>query len=162
MKFVLMMVLSVSLCNAQSILPNKNLTPGIADKSISAEQLRHPAFIRSRRHVSEQTKREVFQRYGIPLEQHRQYEIDHFLPLCLAGENSISNLWPELWVGPYGAHAKDRLELYLHRRVNKGQMTLQEAQNCFLTEPWTNAYNRAGFKPGLKQKIFSVTHRPVK
>lgn len=145
-----------------SVLPRQDLTPGIADPSVSAEQLRHPSFIRKRRNVPLAEKKLVLQRYGIPWSQHRLYEIDHDLPLCLGGMNTISNLWPEPWAGPYGAKFKDRLEVYLHRRVNKGQMTLQEAQACFLTEPWTNAYNRAGFKPGLKQRVFSITHRPVK
>lgn len=147
---------------AASFLPDPKLTPGVVDTNVTAQMLRSPKFIKARRHVGEAEKRLVFQRYGIPWEQHKSFEVDHYVPLCIGGQNTISNLWPEPWSGPYGAHAKDRLEVYLHRRVNKGQMTLQEAQACFLNGTWTNAYNAAGFKPGLKQRVFTITHRPVK
>jgi hypothetical protein len=48
------------------------------------------------------------------------YEVDHLLPLEVGGSNDIKNRWPQptekLGV-PMGAHAKDRLENYLHRQV---------------------------------------------
>lgn len=88
MKLILFWISTMTLCNAQSVLPNKSLTPGIADPSVSAEQLRHPSFIRKRRNVPLAEKKLVLQRYGIPWSQHRLYEIDHDLPLCLGGMNN--------------------------------------------------------------------------
>ena len=57
------------------------------------------------------------------------YELDHFIPLELGGHPSDpGNLWPQLWTGTCGAHAKDVVENRLHRAVCAGTMTLAEAQ----------------------------------
>lgn len=152
----------LAIAAALSFLPDPNLTPGVVDTNVTAEMLRVPAFIKARRNVPVSEKKEVFARYGIPWSQHSRFEIDHYVPLCIGGVNTISNLWPEVWGGKYGAHAKDRIECFLHRRVNKGQMTLQEAQSAFLDGPWTNAFSKYGLKPGLRTTVFKLTHKAVK
>ena len=61
------------------------------------------------------------------------YEEDHLIPLELGGHpTDESNLWPEPWNGPNGAHAKDRVENKLHRKVCNGQISLQDAQQQML------------------------------
>jgi len=61
------------------------------------------------------------------------YEEDHMIPLELGGHpTDPRNLWAEPWDGPNGAHAKDKIENKLHRKVCKGQMTLEEARAAML------------------------------
>lgn len=150
---------SLTLC---AILPLPSLTPGVVNTNVTAALLRSPKFIKAARSVPESEKREVFQRYGIDWSQRSKFEIDHYLPLCLGGMNTVSNLWPEHWNGIYGAHAKDRLEVYLHRKVNKGTISLQEAQDAFLKTSWTNSFVKYGLKPGIKTKLFPLIHKAVK
>lgn len=72
---------------------------------------------------------------GTPLD----YEEDHREPLKVGGDPyDPANLWPELWNGPRGAHAKDVIE----ERVGvdlciKKVLTLAEAQAVFLGNWWT-------------------------
>ena len=47
------------------------------------------------RKVSWAKKQVVYDAYGVPEEDRKNYTIDHFIPLSLGGSNHISNLWPE-------------------------------------------------------------------
>lgn len=114
--------------------------------------LRSPKFIKGSRNVPESAKREVFRRYGIPWEQRRQFEVDHLVPLCLGGENAVSNLWPESWSGRWGAHSKDRLEVYLHKQVNRGKLSLHDAQTMIATN-WTNAFIKCGLSTRMTTEL---------
>lgn len=70
------------------------------------------------------------------------YEEDHLVSLEIGGNpTSPDNLWPEPWVGKYGAHAKDRLENALKRDVCSGKMTLAEAQHEIATD-WIGTYQK--------------------
>lgn len=72
----------------------------------------------------------------------RTYEEDHLISLEIGGHpTDPRNLWPQEWDGPYGAHAKDRLENYLHRAVCSGRMTLAEAQAA-VSSNWIVAYQK--------------------
>jgi len=51
----------------------------------------------------------------------------------------VTNLWPEKWEGPEGAHVKDRLEVALLHLVCKGKLPLAEAQHAITTD-WITAY----------------------
>jgi len=67
------------------------------------------------------------------------YEEDHRVPLEVGGNpTDPRNLWPELWDGPRGAHAKDTVENAVHRAVCSGQMTLAQGQAVFLGDWWTS------------------------
>jgi hypothetical protein len=46
------------------------------------------------------------------------------------------NLWPELWDGPRGAHAKDVIENRVHGDVCDGRLTLAQGQAVFLGDWW--------------------------
>jgi len=69
-------------------------------------------------------------------------EEDHRVPLACGGNpTSPQNLYPELWVGRYGAHAKDKVEAEEHRRLCRGEITLAQCQAIFLGD-WTKEYDR--------------------
>lgn len=65
------------------------------------------------------------------------YEEDHRVPLEVGGNpTATTNLWPEPWNGPTGAHAKDALENKVHADVCAGRMTLAQGQAIFLGNWW--------------------------
>lgn len=72
----------------------------------------------------------------------RTFEEDHLVSLEIGGHpTDPRNLWPQPWDGAYGAHAKDRLENYLHRAVCSGRITLAEAQAA-VSSNWIQAYQK--------------------
>ena len=93
------------------------------------------------RNVPEAVKRQDYAEYGITSHQPHEYEVDHLISLELGGSNSIKNLWPESYHGPWNAHIKDRLENELHRRVCSGALDLKEAQREISTN-WIEAYKK--------------------
>ncbi len=66
------------------------------------------------------------------------YEEDHRVPLSSGGAPmDPRNLWPELWSGPHGAHAKDAIELQVLRDLCSGRTTLAQAQAFWMGNFWT-------------------------
>jgi hypothetical protein len=120
-------------------LPDPALTPG-AIVLVGPETVCKPGYAGQSRGVTEAMKRAVFHAYGIPPDSTR-YEIDHLIPLCLAGSNDVRNLFPQPWDGPCGARVKDRLEVQVYRDVCAGKLTLQEGQAIFRGD-WTRALGR--------------------
>lgn len=72
------------------------------------------------------------------------YEEDHRLDLACGGNpTSPLNLYPQPWNTPYGAHTKDIVESYEHRRLCKGEITLAQCQAVFLApNDWRKEYDR--------------------
>lgn len=65
------------------------------------------------------------------------YEEDHILPLSSGGHpKSPKNLEPQLWSGKYGAHAKDVIELKVHKDICLGKLTLAQGQEIFISGSW--------------------------
>jgi hypothetical protein len=119
-------------------LPDPVLTPG-AVVLVGPETVCKAGYAGRERAVSEATKRAVFHAYGIA--PSGRYEVDHLIPLCLAGSNDERNLFPMPYDGPYGARVKDRLEVWAYREVCAGRLTLAEAQGLFRVD-WTKALGR--------------------
>ena len=68
------------------------------------------------------------------------YEEDHRVPLEVGGNPADPrNLWPEIWAGSRGAHAKDAIENRVHADVCSGRLTLAQGQAVFLGDWWTAA-----------------------
>jgi hypothetical protein len=117
------------------------LTPG-AVSSITSEELCTGHFeTKSVRRVSTALRRRVFAEYGIPWEEHAEYECDHLIPLECGGSNDIRNLWPERLRGEWGAYRKDRLENRLHRAICAGEISLRDAQEQVASN-WISLYKR--------------------
>jgi len=122
------------------IYPDPTLTPGDVFPDVTAAQICTPGYARRVRDVPVEEKREVYQRYNIPYTPGK-YEVDHFIPLELGGSNAVTNLWPERYSPPPGAHEKDKVENYLHNQVCSGAMTLQQAQDAIRTD-WYAIYQQ--------------------
>lgn len=70
------------------------------------------------------------------------WEEDHLVPLSVGGSpTSEQNLWLETRTGPWGAAAKDRLEVRMHSLVCKDQVPLATAQQAFESN-WISAYQQ--------------------
>jgi hypothetical protein len=101
------------------------------------------------RNVSGSLKLQVYRRYGMSgpkaafpgTDLLPPYEIDHLVSLELGGSNDITNLWPEAFDQPLGAHAKDQLENKLHRLICAGRIPVEVAQHAIATD-WVAAYHQ--------------------
>jgi hypothetical protein len=121
--------------------PDSVMTPGavldVADTDICT-----PGYSSRVRHVTAQTKREVYAEYGVTVHAPGDYEVDHLISLEIGGSNSIKNLWPESYLTrPWNAHVKDKLENRLHRMVCDHTISLKTAQDA-IAKDWIAAYKK--------------------
>src|SRR5207237_4646192 len=88
--------------------PRRALTPGVA-LSVTRAQICISGYASGARDVSDAEKAAVYARYGVAWVPYA-HEVDHLISLELGGSNVIRNLWPEPYVGQWGARTKDVLE----------------------------------------------------
>jgi hypothetical protein len=119
-------------------LPNPSLTPGDT-LDVTAADICVSGYSSKVRDVPDSVKNQAYQEYGILTHAPRAYEVDHLISLELGGSNSIKNLWPESYTGPWNAHIKDKLENHLHSLVCNGTLDLKTAQMEISTD-WIAAY----------------------
>jgi hypothetical protein len=136
------------------IYPDPERTPGAVNPDISQDNIRETIcnprwstrFIRPEAGYTNRLKVEQIAEYGYSDSRVRDYEEDHFIPLELGGNpTDPKNLWPEPFdtsVADGGAHAKDRVENYLHAEVCSGSLTLEQAQHE-ITEDWYRVYSES-------------------
>lgn len=123
----------------EQLLPDPNLTPG-AVVDVSLEELCVPGYAARVRRVDIAARKQAFRMYGLSNVDRRDYELDHLIPLSLAGSNDIKNIWPESRITePWNAEVKDTLEDVLHREVCAGRVRLGNAQWAIRTH-WIQAY----------------------
>lgn len=125
-------VLAFSWHYYQSLFPDHSLTPGAVFAEVTEAQVCTVGYTKTVRDVPISVKKKVFALYGIPWEEHANYEVDHYISLELGGSNEIANLWPEPYNPRPGARQKDVVENYLHRQVCDGKMSLKEAQEAIV------------------------------
>jgi len=125
---------------AFEVRPDKNLTGGsvrTGDRDAACGHARE-----NRGPLRSARRDEILRRYGLPPGTHPDYEIDHFIPLCLGGSDDPSNLWPQPRRSiekTWNAEAKDRLERLMCNMVCDGQIDIATAQQAFATD-WIAAY----------------------
>jgi hypothetical protein len=136
------------------IYPDPERTPGAINPDITQENIReticNPRWstksIRPEESYTHRLKIEQIGEYGYSDSRLKDYEEDHFIPLELGGNpTDAKNLWPEPFetsVPDGGAHAKDKVENYLHAEVCSGSLTLQQAQRE-IAEDWYRVYQAA-------------------
>ncbi len=106
-----------------------SLTPGV--KCQHPSEYRYPSQIAyCDRSVSTGTKNSVIRDYdhqlGYQIEEmsRSDFKIDHYIPLCMGGDNAKTNLWPQ----HKSVYTKtDPIEMYLCQRLEKDQITQDEA-----------------------------------
>ena len=133
------------------IYPDSARTPGAINPDIAQENIReticNPRWstksIRPEARYTNRLKMEQIGQYGYSDSRLRDYEEDHFIPLELGGNpTDPKNLWPEPFetsLPDGGAHAKDKVENYLHAEVCSGSLTLDQAQREISVD-WYRVY----------------------
>src|SRR5262249_17939873 len=113
--------LILQLAIGDGVYPDPKLTPGAADRHVRQGNIQQticqPGYTATVRHVTLRTRKQVFASYGIPYENHADYELDHLISLELGGTNAVANLWPQHYFPRPGAREKDVVENSLHSRV---------------------------------------------
>jgi hypothetical protein len=133
------------------IYPDPARTPGAINPDITQENIHdticNPRWstksIRPEESYTHRLKIQQIGEYGYSDSRLRDYEEDHFIPLELGGSpTDPKNLWPEPFeasIPDGGAHAKDKVENYLHAEVCSGSLTLDQAQRE-IEEDWYRVY----------------------
>jgi hypothetical protein len=136
------------------IYPDPARTPGAINPEITQEDIReticNPRWstksIRPEESYTHRLKVEQIGEYGYSDSRLRDYEEDHFIPLELGGNpTDPKNLWPEPFetsIPDGGAHAKDKVENYLHAEVCSGSLTLDQAQHEIAAD-WYRVYTES-------------------
>jgi hypothetical protein len=79
-------------------------------------------------------ERRVLALYGLQWSERGNYEIDHLVPRCIGGADTVLNLWPEPLAE---AVRKDRKEREICRAVcDLGTMSITEGQRFFIEGKW--------------------------
>ena len=92
--------------------------------------------------MPQRLRNEAYSKYGITSPNPGDYQLDHLIPLCLGGSNSIRNLWPQSYrTSPWNAHVKDVLERRLCNLACNGRVDLQTAQREIATD-WIKQYQK--------------------
>lgn len=138
-------------CVVKMGLPDPACTPGAVNFALTREQV-CSMHATDERHTHSAVIRETFVAYGVSRDDGVEREDDHLIPLWLGGaDNEIANHWPQIYEdwsalkagtlpeSKLGAHAKDRLERWLHIWVCKDGNSLKEAQRMIATD-WKAAY----------------------
>jgi hypothetical protein len=122
-----------------SFLPNPKLTPG-ATLDVTEKDLCKNGYESRDRTIPVSVKGQVVDRYGINASA-SGYNIDHLIPVGLAGSNSLTNLWPQPLSGEWSYQKKNRLEAKLQKMVCSGAVDLKTAQNEIAND-WVSAYKK--------------------
>ena len=129
-----------------AVVPDPTITPGQARTTNVGENCATPT--NRLRHWSRERDDRIMAEYGLPAGPHRDFELDHLVPLGIGAADSDANLWPEprRSIEPqWNAETKDRLEWKLRDLACSGQLDVREAQRA-IAEDWTAAYGRF-FRP---------------
>lgn len=115
--------------NAGSAQPNLTVTPGHlctpADPNFKEYRYaEHIAYCN--RNVTQQMKQQVAASYNVPQANWTSYEFDHLIPLCIGGDSSVDNLWPQPR-GQNDADSKDKLENDLFNQMSAGTLSQKAA-----------------------------------
>jgi hypothetical protein len=150
-RLLIILITALSVQAASDSLPNPSLTPGDT-MHVDPMALCTPGYTKIVRDVPQSLKDSIYKRYGVTEHKTGDYEIDHLIPLCLGGANTVTNLWPQSYLTqPWNAHKKDVLEVRLRRLVCTGHLSLIEAQQAIATD-WIQAYRKYIEEPRQKAK----------
>ena len=156
------------------IYPDPVRTPGATNPDITQENIReticNPRWstksIRPDESYTHRLKIEQIE-YGYSDSRLRDYEEDHFIPLELGGNPTDSEeFWPpepfETSIPDAGAHAKDKVENYLHAEACSGEPDAGPgaARNCGGLVPRLSDV-RAALRMPLPSGAPSYLHQPV-
>jgi hypothetical protein len=143
--------------NDAVLLPNHTFTPGKVRLDATVDEVCNTS-TKQFRHTTSSMKKQVYALYGVVphagvcmdvghttrkgKEVSESCEVDHLISLELGGADDVGNLWPQPYDPPNdvpGAHAKDKVENWLHAQVCSGKMDLKSAQDA-IAKDWYRIY----------------------
>lgn len=136
---ILLIAVPLYACEGDGLFPDIECTPGDVFPECSVEQMCVRGYSATVRSVSKSLKNEVYELYGIPKEEQKNYVIDHLISLQICGTNEIANLFPQRREGVINSRTKDKIENFLKREVCKGNMLLEDAQ-VVIAEDWLSVW----------------------
>jgi hypothetical protein len=112
-------------------IPDPHVTPGAV---VSTDRTMACAQGRTTRPRMVDAECRVLALYGLQWSERGNYEIDHLVPRCIGGADTVSNLWPEPLAE---AVRKDQKEREICRAVcDLGSMLITEGQRFFIDRRW--------------------------
>ncbi len=133
-------------CKANGPYPDHACSPGAVFEDATVDQICVKGYTQTVRNVSTNLRKQVFAEYGMAYPEPRgAYEVDHIVPLALAGSNDIANLFPESALPIPGFHEKDIVEVFLQQEVCSHRVVLPAAQLQIATD-WLAVYNNMTFE----------------
>lgn len=127
MKLFFVSIVLSAIAIAYPIKPDKGMTPGqlCTEEDQDFSEYRYEESIAyCSRNVSSATKKKVYEAYGIPVSERKEYTIDHLIPLSIGGNNRPRNLWPE---HREVKAMRPHIEQKLFEMVRDGEMRRDEA-----------------------------------
>lgn len=140
-------------CHVQPVnRPDPVCTPGSVNPAVTQETISSTicksgwtATVRPPASNTGPVKRAAMRAYGLPASSSGTTELDHDVPLELAGSDDVTNLWSEVSDIPNAGfrNTKDLVENRLKAAVCARQVTLAAAQSAIATD-WTTAEQTLG------------------
>lgn len=128
-------------CQVNGAYPDPACTPGSVFVGVATSTICKSGYTKTVRSVSTKLRQQIYRAYDVAYPPPRgSYELDHFVPLALGGDNSAANLFPEAANPKPGFREKDVVEVYLYERVCAGAVGLAAAQKL-IAEDWLAVYN---------------------
>jgi hypothetical protein len=122
-------------------IPNQTLTPG-AIRAVAISEVCTQRHEEATHIIPMSVQRKIFQEYGLPDVQPRDYELDYLVTPELGGSDDPRNLWPQPHSATvWNSYVKDDLEDRLHQMVCDGSLDLVTAQHDIETD-WIAAYKK--------------------
>jgi len=137
----------------ESFIPDPSCTPGSTNPEVTQDNIQsticvrgYTKTIRPPLSYTAPLKIQSIKDYGYRDTNPKDYELDHMCPLeAGCSPTDPKNLWAEILTGKYGAHAKDKVENWVHSQICSGKMTLQQGQDVFLKNQWPQIIDQQGF-----------------
>jgi len=134
------------------LTPDVKETPGSVcnEDHEDFEEYRYPEQIPyCFRNVASSLKKKIYDWYGIPQNERKEYTIDHLIPLSLGGDNEDDNLWPE---HKEVKALRPDLEIKLYVKLRDGKLKQRAAIDQIL---------EAKFDPDKVRQLIERKLRPL-
>ena len=125
-------------CTTDGYFPDPECTP-TSVYDVTTKEICVRGYSATVRKTTRSMKNKVYEMYGIPVEERKNYVLDHVISLQLGGRDHIDNLFPQNREGDFNSRDKDRIENWLKRSVCKGEMDLKDAQEV-ISEDWLSVW----------------------
>ena len=118
-------------------VPDSTCTPGVVastDEQDVCGVVDGLSYSKRHRQTPAGLKALIRKRYGAQAIPAEHEEIEHLIPLCAGGMDSVMNLWRQSGDGLWSYHVQDRMEAEVCRRICAGTLPLADGQALFVPD----------------------------